>query len=87
MTGPTKPRTCFYIGGEHDENGYIPSVVTEGEPGYKLLAGNGDLATPWYWGKTLQEAQMTCARENYKKGIGVDEALAILVSSRWASNA
>jgi hypothetical protein len=76
------PRTCFYIPpDQYDENGWIPSVVTEGEPGHAPLKGNGPCASPWYWGKTLEAAQATAERENARLGLSRDEALAIVLSS------
>jgi hypothetical protein len=76
------PRTCFYIPpDQHDENGWIPSVVTEGEPGHAPLKGNGPCAQPWYWGKTLAEAEATADRENARLGLTRDEVLDIVLSS------
>ena len=79
----TTPRQCFWIPpDQHDENGWIPSLVTEGQPGHAPFTGNGRLARPWYWGKTLAEAQATAERENLGTfGLSPDEALAIVLSS------
>ena len=82
------PRTCFYIPpDQHDENGWIPSVVTEGEPGHAPLTGNGPCARPWYWGKTLAGAQATADRENARLGLSRGEALSIVLSSLRAARA
>lgn len=82
----SKPRQCFYIPpDQHDENGYIPSLVTEGQPGHVPLKGNGPFARPWYWGHTLAEAQATANRENRGTfGLSPDEALEIVLSSVYS---
>jgi hypothetical protein len=81
----TKPRQCFYIPVEQfDENGYIPSLVTEGQPGHAPLTGNGPGASPWYWGKTYAEAQRVCAGQNAKRGISPKDAAEIVFSSMAA---
>lgn len=73
---------CYYVPeDQYDDNGYIPSIVTRGEAGHSPLKGNGEAASPWYWGKTLKEAKVTCAAENAKLGVSPDEALDILMSS------
>jgi len=77
---------CFYIPvDQFDENGYIPSVVTEGEPGHAPLTGNGPHATPWYWGHTYEEARQTAERENLERGITPEDAAEIVLSSFAAS--
>jgi hypothetical protein len=84
----TAPRTCFYIpAGQFDENGYIPSLVIEGEPGHAPLTGNGPGSSPWYWGKTYEEAQATAEKANAEKGISPDDAIAIVCSSMAAARA
>jgi hypothetical protein len=79
-------RQCFYIPeGQFDENGYIPSLVTEDTPGHAPLTGKGRCARPWYWGRTLEEAQATAARENVRVfGLSPEQALEILISSMRA---
>jgi len=75
-------RKCFYIPVEQfDENGYIPSVVTEGEPGHSPMRGKGECAAPWYWGKTYEEAQARCTAENEAMGISFEDALEIVLGS------
>jgi hypothetical protein len=80
------PRTCFYIPvGQFDENGYIPSVVTEGEASHAPLTGNGEHAAPWYWGKTYEEAQRVCAERNAELGLTYQDVLQIVYSSMLVS--
>jgi hypothetical protein len=85
MTIPS-PRRCFYIPIEQfDEEGYIPSLVTEGEPGHAPLTGSGRHARPWHWGRTYAEACQACERENRVTfGITPAEALEIVASSMAA---
>lgn len=76
------PRWCYYIPeGQRDEHGYIPSIVTEGEPGHTPLTGNGPCAQPWHWGHTLAEAQATAEAENAKRGLSQLAVLGIVLSS------
>ena len=78
----TRPRQCFYIPpDQRDDNGWIPSLVTEGQPGHAPLTGNGPLARPWYWGKTLEEAQGIAIIENARMGISREDATVIVLSS------
>jgi hypothetical protein len=88
MLGNANPRTCYYISvTEHDESGYVPCLVTEGEPGYQVLSGNGEASQPWRWGKTYEEAKATCARQNLGDfGLTEVEALRIVASSIGAQN-
>lgn len=82
----TPARQCFYVPHDQfDENGYIPSLVTENEPGHAPLTGNGRFAEPWYWGKTYEEAQKTCDRENARLGLSRLDAADIVASSMGAS--
>lgn len=86
------PRKCFYI--SHDAHvqgkGFIPSIVTEGEPGHAPLVGSGDLAEPWFWGETYEEAKAIALEENGKLGLTRDDITEIIASSMraqgWASN-
>ena len=81
-----EPRQCFVIlETQYDEHGYIPSLVTENEPGHAPMMGNGEHATPWYWGKTIERAKEVCARVN-KQRFGITEQTAerILASSMFA---
>jgi hypothetical protein len=80
-------RTCFYIPvDQFDNDGYIPSVVTEGEAGHAPLTGNGPCAQPWHWGATYEEAKATCERENARLGITPEEAVEIVASSMATSS-
>lgn len=83
-----KPRRCFYIpNGQFDEHGYIPSLVTEGEPGHTPLRGDpAKFQAPWYWGKTYESATANCAAENLETfGLTEAEAAEIVASSMGAS--
>ena len=83
----TEPkRTCYAIlAGQRDEQGYIPSLVTEGEAGHAPLAGRGTAAQPWHWGRTYDEAKETCARMNQQDfGLTEREAAEIMLSSMAA---
>ena len=79
----SKPRQCFYIPEEqYDDEGWIPSLVTEGRASHIPFLGNGPFASPWHWGTTLAEAQATAERENFGTfGLSRGEALAIVLSS------
>ena len=82
-----KPRECFYIPPTgRDEHGYIPSLVTENEPGHAPMCGRGPYSAPWYWGKTLERAQEVCDRVNMDRyGISRATQLRIVASSMRAS--
>jgi hypothetical protein len=82
----SKPRQCFYIPvGQFDENGYIPSLVTEGEPGHAPLKGSGECAAPWYWGKTYEAAKAFAEEMNAEQfGLTPAQAAEILASSMRA---
>jgi hypothetical protein len=83
------PRKCYYINPAQvpdPEHGYVPSIVTENEPGHTPLAGDGRHAAPWYWGKTLKDAQ-ACAAEMNERNFGLSpaETLIIVMSSMFSS--
>ena len=82
---PAKKRQCFTIfETQRDEHGFIPSLVTEGEPGHSPLMGHGEGATPWYWGDTIEAAQKTCASVNLERyGLSEKDAAAIVLSSMF----
>jgi hypothetical protein len=84
----TEPRTCFYISPDSyvDGKGFVPSVVTENEPGHAPLTGNGDFAQPYYWGDTYDKAKATAEAENTKLGLTPDDVTTIVLSSMRASN-
>ena len=79
-------RQCFYISAtQRDEHGFIPSLVTENEPGHSPMTGQGEHAAPWYWGKTLEHAEQTCERVNLERyGISRKTASRIVASSMFA---
>jgi hypothetical protein len=77
-------RYCFFIpASQFDEHGYIPSVVTEGEPGHTPLRGTGEAARPrpWSWGQTLAEAEQAAAEANARLGLSPEEVAEIILSS------
>lgn len=74
---------CFYINPSQatTEHGYIPSLVVAGESGHSPLVGRGRCSLPWYWGKTLTEAEATCERVNRRDGVSPKLACLIVLSS------
>src|SRR5262245_6151884 len=85
MTEPT-PRQCFAVfESQRNERGFIPSLVTENEPGHSPLIGRGELSEPWYWGQTIEEARKVCDRANLERGITPTAAAEIVASSIAAS--
>ena len=80
-------RWCYWINETQDPNehgGYVPSVVTENEPGHQPLLGSGEGAAPWVWGKTLAEAKATCKAANEKRGFSDEDCWNIVASSMSA---
>jgi hypothetical protein len=80
-------RRCFYIPPDAyvEGHGFIPSMVTEGEPGHVPLAGNGQFAQPWYWGHTIEKAREIAAKENERLGLSPDDVATIIASSFGAN--
>ena len=80
----SEKRWCFYIPAGDAEadtpHGWIPARVVEGEPGYALFAGNGELSSPWYWGD-LRTAQRIAEERNSAMGITPEAAAEIVMSS------
>ena len=78
-------RFCYYVNPVQDpadHGGYVPSMVTEGEPGHCPLTGDPKkLQSAWVWGKTLEEAEAVCDSQNEKLGITKVEAFKIVGSS------
>ena len=78
-------RQCFYIPVAQDADrtgGFVPSLVTEDEPGHSPMIGKDKYSAPWVWGKTLAEAEKTCASYNLTKlGISEKDASDIVLSS------
>lgn len=82
-----RPRQCYIVlPDQRDEQGYIPSLVTEGQPGHQPLAGDkSKFQTPWYWGTSWENAQNYCARRNADDFHLTDhEIIAIVASSMGA---
>jgi hypothetical protein len=86
MTGQPK-RYCFYIpaNGFVEGHGFVPSMVTENEPGHAPLTGNGAHASPWYWGMTYDKARAVADQANANLGLTPDDVAAIIASSLGAS--
>jgi hypothetical protein len=84
----TEPRKCFFIPSDAyvEGKGFIPSIVTENEPGHAPLVGNGDFAQPYYWGDTYDEAKAIAEAENTKLGLTPSDVSSIVISSMRASN-
>ena len=77
-------RECYVIlPDQYDDGGFIPSLVTEGEPGHAPLTGDpGKHQTPWRWGKTYEEARQACVKINQDTfGLSETECLDIVLSS------
>ena len=67
------PRRCFWISGVTLHGQYVPSLVTEGEPGHAPLAGADD-GIPWLWGDTREAAVRVAERANVETfGLTPDE--------------
>ena len=81
-------RRCFYIDPTQKPppEGYVPSLVFEDDPGHCPMLGNGPHAVPWYWGKTLEEAEATCSQVNTKDGLSDRDVVEIICSSMRAQN-
>lgn len=82
----TDQKWCFWV----DEtcqtpNGFVPAVVTEDEPGFAPLIGNGEFARPWYWGDTIDRARELVEHANAEIGVSPERADEILLSSMRAS--
>jgi hypothetical protein len=83
-------RKCYVILDQNFEEGrgFIPALVTENEPGFALMSGNGPGSSPWYWGMTKDEAKRIAAKANEESfGLTPEEAQDILLSSMVASRA
>jgi hypothetical protein len=82
-------RWCYYVPDDanYDGNGFVPSLVVEDVPGHVPMTGSGVGASPWYWGKTIEDAREACERKNVKLGISKVSAAEIVASSMCATNA
>lgn len=80
------PRQCLaIIEGQRDENGFIPSLIVENEPGHFPMTGRGPLAAPWHFGKTYEDALAVCNNYNARNyGLSAADCLEILHSSMFA---
>ncbi len=87
LVHPQGKRRMFYVDDTmYTPNGFVPALVTEDEPGFSPMIGQGELAQPWYWGHDLDEAKRIAAKSNAERGISEDDAHDILISSIVASN-
>ena len=85
MIDLTNKRWCYMIHpNSKDENGYIPCIAIEGEPGVIPLSGQGVGAQPWYWGKELDQALEICNVRNDRLGLRPKDVERILFSVRSA---
>jgi hypothetical protein len=85
-------RQCFYIpiDGNPDGKGFIPSLVTEGEPGHSPM---GDWRSdgissplPYRWGNDYDEAVLVAERTNLSTfGLDREACIEIVASSMGAS--
>jgi hypothetical protein len=80
-------RCCIYVPIDQyvEGKGWVPSVVTENEPGHAPLTGQGELAEPWYWGHDLEQARATAADCNRRLGLSDQDVVDIVNSSISAS--
>jgi len=79
------PRFCYYI--PHDaktEDGYVPSMVVENEPGHHPMTGQCDCQVPWFWGHTREEAEAIARHQNARLGLSPGDASEIVASSMFA---
>lgn len=75
-------RLCYYIPPDQTptEAGYRVAVVFENEDGYRWTGGDGK--EPWYWGKTLAEAEKICDEQNEKRfGLSPKDAAILVLRS------
>lgn len=81
----SKPRKCFYVPAAQDtetHGGYVPSLVTENEPGHAPLTGDPNkMQAPWVWGKTLVEARAIATEQNARLGLTEHDVAVIVASS------
>lgn len=66
---------------QFDENGYVPSLITRDEAGHSPMLGNGECSSPWYWGKTFEQAEAVCRRVNECMGLSEQDVAEIIASS------
>jgi hypothetical protein len=85
----TDARQCFWLDEtcvDPNGKGFIPSLVTEGEPGHSPLKGDPEkFQSPWVWGPTIQDAKRQVREANEALGITPEQATDIVLSSMAAS--
>jgi hypothetical protein len=85
MTERKTPRMAFFVSEAFmTANGIVPACVTEGEPGYGLMLGNGRFSQPWYWGMDIATAKEVCAKANTDLGLTPKDVDEIVTSSMRA---
>ena len=52
-----RPRRCLWISGVTLHGQYVPSLVTEGEPGHVPVSDTVAVAEPWQWGERREDAE------------------------------
>jgi hypothetical protein len=61
------------LANEKDEQGYIPCIAVENEPGY--------YRTDWRWGHDFEIAELIAQRRNERMGISEKDAIRIIGST------
>lgn len=75
-------RQCIYVPADAQvDGGFVPSVVTENEPGHSPLAGRDEFAAPWVWGPTYKDAERAADAYNAKLGLSKNDVFEIIASS------
>lgn len=69
------------------DGGFVPSMVTECQPGHTPLTGAAAGGRPWVWGPTIDLARKTAEDTNNNRGIDPDTAREVVISSFRASAA
>lgn len=69
--------------GEHPD-GWIPAVVTEGQPGHALMSGDGDFSAPWHWG-TRERAETLAAQANIRMEFSEKDVFDVIASAQGAA--
>jgi len=81
------PRFCYYVSiHEHDEKGYVPSVVYEDQDGHFPLRGNQPFQQPWYVGTSYSEARAVVAKFNEELGLSPIDVIEIIAASMGKGN-
>lgn len=84
-------RFCYYVPSNAyiEGEGFRASIVVEGEAGHHPTGtwpyhGNPGEIMPWFWGKTLEEAQEHARLQNAHIGLTDHQADLIVASSMTA---